>query len=128
MVSDFHKKNFKLAVYSDESGLYCYAQFDTISTLTQVSCTEILAPETYPTAIKSIHIEYIILCNLKSQEDVKTKLFEHLGKQNASKLTKHEYQLGRIGLNVISLAIKTMNLSLVKEKEQDIASRFVPAV
>ena len=50
MVSDFHKKNFKLAVYSDESGLYCYAQFDTISTLTQESCIEIFSlrnPGTY---------------------------------------------------------------------------------
>ena len=67
-------------------------------------------------------------CILKSQEDVRTKLFEHHGKQNASKLTKHEYQLGQIGLNVMSLAIKTMNLSLVKEKEQDIASRFVSTI
>ena len=64
------------------------------------------------------------LCNFKSQEDARTKLFEHLGKQNASKLIKQEHQHGRIGLIVISLATKIMNLSLVKEKGHDIASRF----
>ena len=66
----------------------------------------------------------IRLCNFQSQEDARTKLFEHLGKQNASKLIKHEHRHGRIGPIVISLVTKTMNLSLVKEREPDIASRF----
>ena len=58
-----------LTAHSDESGLYCYAQFDTISTLTQESYTknQVLDTEikTYFSSIKSRHIDIVTICQNK---------------------------------------------------------------
>ena len=61
---------------------------------------------------------------MKSQENVKTRLFEHRGKQNVKKFIKQEHQIGQTGLNVISLAIKITNSSLARENVHDTVSRF----